>query len=343
MENVATAVELALIAERYIVLQTSSYEVCFGRFKEMLSKTFGIEDVVEVDLEAEDYDFSSITRQMASENQLHSVVVWRNLEKLGRAVAKKNNILRVLDQLARHGTLRSREQLDEPLEFGEYTVRKPEKFMIVPIIENGASMPNINPHIKSRFWFSQLYLPQEKEPPFAETFSAEDLLQARMLLKQVFVKALITEYVCSLLVFTRLHRLCSLAPLTTRPSLEALDGIVDLAKALVVVKSQNKRKIERNPDKPECLYVIPEHVKIAYRKIGYWLVNWETNKTFLSGHNTAQKKTELSILTGDWYGSEWPYVKDYLHKHTSQQDVRSTTGFSNPIVEDVLSQVRPPL
>lgn len=344
MENVATALELGFIAQRNLVLQTTNYNLCLDKLKEILSTNYSIDNVVEIDLAAIDCNFEEMVEHMVYDGgKVHDVVVWRNLENIPKDIAKKNALLKVLNQLDQNNSLKARNEGNEETELGNCSIRRPLLFMIIPIIVNKKKMPNINPQVKNRFWFSQLYLARLKEPPFRKSSSREQVSQARLTFHKVFMNALITEYVCSLIVFTRSHRLCSLAPLTTRPTLEALDGIMDLSKALVVLQRRQEKEMGKSPPEDSGLYVIPEHVKVAYRKVGYWLVNWETNAVFEKGGSTAQKKNEVSILTGDWYGSDWAYVNDYLKKFASKRSNHSTTGYTNPIVEDVLSQVRPPI
>lgn len=299
-----------------------------------------MEDVVEVDLlECEDY--SDLVAKMVKRTegefpQLYNLVIWKNLEKVKVDLKAKNKLLKVCDELDRYGTLASRNLgEDEPFKFGGFYVKKPNFFLVVPIIRAGSSLPKTHPQVKDRFWFCQsVTMPAQNQT--TELPLHDSIVEARRRLPQVYANPEIQEYICSLLVFTRTHRLCSLAPLSTRPSFRALNGIMDFAKTLVVWN---------NLDDDKQLFVTPEYIKLAYRKIGYWLVDWETNPTFCDESQEAElrKQTEISMLTGDWYGSEWGAASDYMKKYATTKDKDSTTGFTNKIVEEVLESVQPPI
>lgn len=336
MENLGLALQLALIAQRDFAIQTNEYLVCVDTLRQIAAERFGIDSIVEVDLQDLDVDFERITESMVKEDGvLHNIIIWKNLENLQLDLGKKRNLLRVLDQLSRYGKVSSRGLDEQPLQFGGQMVQKPPLCVVIPVIQNGEHMPRINPQIKSRFFFSQLYLPTENDT--IKLFTSQQLiLEMRELMKTVYVKATVQEYVFSLFVFTRSHRLCSLAPLTSRPPLSGREDVLLLARALVAVQHFGH---------DEALYMTPEHVKVAYRKVAQWLVDWETNPIFngTAEEDSYRKKMEVSMLTGDWFGSEWRYVDNYLTKNASTKDENSTTGFTNPLIEDVLMSVQPPI
>lgn len=337
MDTLLTAVALAFIAERNFVLQTDSYDFAQRKLREGLKDVFGVEDVVQVDLETCAGDASALAHLMIRPmddgvGELRQVVVWKGLEKVHRAV-DKNNIVDVLSALERYDTLALRLlSREEPLDLGGMKVLRPAHVLVVPIIVLGDGVAPVHQHIKDRLWFSQTLFEGQELHTF-DPVSVESILRARERLRKVYVKPTVQEYVCSLLVFTRSHRLCSVAPLTTRPSLRAHDGILSLAKALVVWA---------NMDNARALFVTPEFCKVAYRKVGYWLVNWETNDVFKSG-DEYRRRFEISMLTGDWYGSEWRHVKGYMDSFASERDPLLSTGFTNAIVDEVLVLVRPPM
>lgn len=335
MENLGLALQLALISKKDFVIQTTDYHDCLNSLKCLASEGFNIDDIVEVDLQALDVDFNAIAETIINpEGFVYSMIIWKNLETVKLDFDRKRNLLRVLDELSRYGKVSSRNTDHEPFQLGDRMVRKPPICILVPIIVNGTHMPKINPQIKSRFFYSQLYIPQDGDESKLQS-SEVDILLARCRLETVFVKATVEEYAFSLFVFARSHRLCSLAPLSSRPPLSARENVLLLAKALVVARSADD----------ERLFVTPEHVKVAFRKVASWLIDWETNPLF-SGDGEKddyRRKMEISMLTGDWFGSEWRHVENYITKNTSKPDNNSTTGFTNPLVEDVLLSVQPPL
>lgn len=335
MEYLDLALQLALIAKRDFVIQTSDYEACVKSLKYIATEGFGIEDIVEVDLKELDVSFEAIAESIVnSDLMVYSMIIWRNLENVELDFERKRNLLRVFDQLSRYGKVSSRNKDTEPFQLGNRMVRKPSLCICIPVIVNGAHMPRIDPQVKSRFIFSQLYYPIKNDSIAFDT-SREDILSARSRADGVYVKATVEEYASSLFVFTRSHRLCSLAPLSSRPPLSARENVILLAKALVLARSTDD----------ERFFVTPEHIKIAYRKVAQWLVDWETNPIF-NGTNEEEdyrRKMEISMLTGDWFGSEWKHVESYLKQNASAGDPNSTTGFTNPLVEDVLMSVQPPI
>lgn len=343
MENVLTALQLCFIAQRNFVWLTNKPQTCIDYLRRISTETFSIHDIVEIDLlQCQNSIYQDITDQMVIREEgcqprLHEIIIWKNLERMDLAFEGKNALVRIFNELEQYNTLRSRGRDGaEPFQFGNYTVVKPELCCVVPIMELGDCPPKIHHHIKDRFWFAQYCYLTDKTPTLPSIESGRlKVLEARHELGQVYANPQIQEYICSLLVFTRSHRLCSLAPLTTRPTFKALEGIMLLSQALVVLKSKDESQ----------LYVTPEYVKVAYRKIGYWLVDWETNCLFNndSPDSMYQKKMELTILTGDWYGSEWSSAEQYMFDFATTKDKNSTTGFTNKIIEDVLLSVRPPL
>lgn len=338
MEHVQSALAISLIAERNFVVQTNRYQLFVDAFSQILRLHFGFHDIVEIDLK-QAYDSGNceeIVDAMVNEDgKLHRVVIWKNLELLDtKNLRCKNALVKILSELEQYDTLASRHNKADRFPFGKYSVTKPDLFVVIPVIQIGTRLPKIHQHLKERFWFSQSCFMSEKPHQRLLLLSGDEILQARLLLPSVYAKPTIQEYILSLLVFTRSHRLCSLAPLTTRPTSRTLDSIMELSKALVVWKNRHKT---------QTLFVTPEYCKVAYRKIGYWLVDWETNQLFNGKEDEYRKQMEISMLTGDWYGSEWKCVEDYLEKHTSAEDKSLSTGFTNRVVEEVLGSVMPPI
>lgn len=342
MENVQIALSLSLIAQRNIVIPTNDVKVCSKEVKSLLRDHFELQDVIEIDLlQCQDDLYLKVTQKMVKVEEgkfptLHGAVIWKNLELLDMSRDLKNSIVQIFDELEEYNTVALRKKAPgEPFRFGDFQVRKPKMHLVIPILDANRRLPQTYQAIKNRFWFAQsCYF--SSNIMVSPAYEKLDLLKCRQLLESVYVKPSIQEYVCSLLVFTRSHRLCSIAPLTTRPSFVALEGIITLAKCLVLWSSRGYGK---------SLFVTPDNVKVAYRKIGYWLVDWETNRVFndTTPEVEYQKKFEISMLTGDWYGSEWPLVEAYLQGHKSKLDWSSSSGYSNKIVDEVLHQVLPPI
>lgn len=341
MENVITALQLCLIAQRNLVLLANKPQQCIDNLREV-SRDLGITDITEIDLlQCQDNIYENITNQMViaeegKQPRLHEITIWRNLESVDLSFECKNSLVQIFNELEKYNTLRSRDHETEPFKLGSYTVAVPELCCVVSVMKSADCLPKLHHHIKERFWFAQYcYLSDTvvELPKFGS--NRQDILDSRAAIANVHVHPQIEEYVCSLLVFTRSHRLCLIAPLTTRPTFRALNGIILLAKTLVVLKSAQQKQ----------LYVTPEYVKVAYRKMGYWLVDWETNFLFESEEPDLEyrKKLELTILTGDWYGSEWSCAQQYMFDFASTKDRKLTTGFTNKVVDDVLQSVRPPL
>lgn len=342
MENVQVALNLSLIAQRNIVIPTNDVKICTEEVKSVISQDFGLQDVIEIDLlHCQDDLYNQVTRKMVKLEEgtfptLHEVVIWKNLEFLDMSLDLKSSIIQIFDELEEYNTVALKKKAaGEPFDFGEYKVQKPSMHLVIPIMDASRRLPQTYQTIKNRFWFAQsCYISSNLRASHAhETL---DILESRQLLQSVYVKPSIQEYVCSLLVFTRSHRLCSLSPLTTRPPFAALEGIMVLAKCLTLWTNRTQET---------ALFVIPDNVKVAYRKIGYWLVDWETNSLFNETTFEAnyQKKMEISILTGDWYGSEWSLVENYLEGYRSKLDWSTSSGYSNAVVDEVLRQVLPPI
>lgn len=343
MENVRTALKLCYIAQRNFVLLTDDTNLCIRQLRREVSELYGIEDIVEIDLLRCDEDFyRDVTNRMVmleegQKPRLHQLILWRNLEHAKLDLNRKNSIVQIFNELDQYDTLRSRSRkADEPFKFGEYMVVKPPLFCVVGVMQAGEALSKLHHQIKDCFWFAQ-YCGMDGQSNCIQVEDDErsKVLRDRAALQRVFAKPQIRQYICSLLVFTRSHRLCSLAPLTTRPTLRAQEAIMQLAKALVVLQSKQDSE----------LFVTPEYVKVAYRKIGYWLVDWETNELFQDSScgSDYRRRMELTILTGDWYGSEWESSQEYMESFRSFPDESSTSGFTNLLVEDVLLSVKPPL
>lgn len=338
MNNLRTSLSLALIAKRDFACVTNDYEQCVHLVVSFLRSYDDSLTFTEIDILKGYRDLASEMTYNTSSNVsvLHNIVIWKNLEGLQLDLVAKSGLLEAFNQLNRYYTVEaSRTPCHTPIDFQGTKVLKPEIFLIIPVMQLGLTMPKIDNLIKERFWFCQSVFFEANQRPNIEPWDW-DLEECQNTLPRVFFDPEVREYVSSLMVFTRSHRLTSIAPLTSRPTFNATVAIIDLAKALVVWNNRYSH---------DRLFVTPDYVKVAYRKVCYWLVDWETNKTFISESKEAEheKRMQISILTGDWYGSEWHCVKSFLKEFESTQDPKTTTGFRNKIVDDVLESVLPPI
>lgn len=96
---------------------------------------------------------------------------------------------------------------------------------------------------------------------------------------------------------------------------------------------------------PSSLFVTPTFVKVAFRKVTYFQVDWELDTIFSRSWTGPEehRRQEISMLTGDWYGSEWVFVERYIDEHRSRVSEQSPTGYTNSVVEEAISRVRPPI
>lgn len=335
MDNVQTALALGFLAERNVAVNTDSFDEFRLRLDPVIENNFGVSAVDFDFLTSTDF-YNDLVLRATVNGKLANILVLKNLEKIHLTMFQRLGVLKFLNEVERFGTIASNKSDQRCVRFSngaEYEV--PELCMILLVCEVGDSVPFIHQHVKERFWFCQLYS-TSMDPEYNADSLQQKILELRSRLPEVYMGPTVKEFISTLLTFTRSHRLCSLSPLYTRPSFRALEGIHDLACALAIWKAR---------DEPSSVFVKPELVKIAYRKVGYWLVNWETNKYFEKGSNGQDevRRTEISILTGDWYGSAWSKVVSYLGEHESEKDWSSATGFTNSIVEEVLLEVAPPL
>lgn len=335
MDNVHTALALGFLAERNVAVNTDSFNVFRLRLEPVVQNCFGV-SAVDFDFLASTDFYNDLVLRATVNGKLANILILRNLEKIQLSMFQRLSILKFLNEMEQFGTVASSKCLKKSVRFSNgYEYDVPELCMILLVCEVGDSVPFIHQHLKERFWFCQLYS-TSMDPEYNEGGVQQLIVELRSRMSEVYMGPTVKEYISTLLTFTRSHRLCSLSPLYTRPTFRALEGIQDLACALAVWKAR---------DKSGAVFVTPELVKIAYRKVGYWLVNWETNKFFVKGSNGLEeiRRTEISILTGDWYGSAWSKVMHYLGEHESEKDWASATGFTNSIVEEVLLEVAPPL
>ncbi|KAI5963073.1 uncharacterized protein KGF55_002865 [Candida pseudojiufengensis] len=323
-----------------------------------------------------------------------NIILWKNLQKLDLIEYKRlyKLILQVDNYNMNSSKLLSNLPSNFTINKRIIQVYKPKLFTIIPFLEYDLFDNKIYNFLKEQFWLSVNFpiisdLNSNIMSKFKIIPNTQDvLLNLRSQMDKVFISPEIKSYIYSLVVFIRCHRIASLSPKSVRISTIAIEYIHNFCKALVLwkkflsidehphdttfdekieekittitsdddtgVTATSTTDIEMNPDD---LFVTPEYVKIAIRKIGYWLVDWEYNTKFANtndykfSNNEEQtkilenKKLEISMLTGDWYGTDYYHANDYLKGYKHKKDYDSPTGFTNKIIEDCISSVRPPL
>lgn len=351
MSEIYTSLSISLIARRNFVIHTRDYNQTLAHTNEVIGPLFEPDQTGVIDLLAQvqnepnqEVAIQNIAREMLVKQEdgtyrLKTILIWKNLEFVP-AEFQRHRLNRLLDEINEFDTVESRLKRNDFIRVsGLGPIHKPSLFCIVPIVTIGNTRRKFDQYLKQHFWFSQL----DFHPPLTTEHESylETIYKLRSMMRQVFASPDIQRYVYSLVIFTRTHRLCLLAPIETRVPTGTIDSIETLAKCLVLWQ-QYLKKLD-----PPRLFVTPEFCKVAYRKIGYWLVDWETNNLFNDPApdetTEALKKLEINVLTGDWYASEYHYVKKYLEKYRSLQDESSSVGFLNLLVEDVLDSVRPPI
>lgn len=319
---------------RFVVASSHCDETCTAIEGALQDRCgFAPEDVITIDLSQHESVLQMVLRS-SHETQLCNAVIWRNVHKKSQQFQRQ--LAKLLAELDGYD-LRGGDQN----EYAGYKSRTaagvevfiPSLFSIVLVVDIEEYHSKIHPALKSKFWFVTHHEIEEtthRQLPSHVPF--QDLIRLRRdQWSKIYVSPMIKGYIYSLIVQMRTHRLTGLllrgAGLTTR----SLEAIEDLAIALVVWSEY--------PD-----YVTPDHVQIAAQKVGYWLVEWETNETHKP--KTANEKRiqmiELGMRAGDWYGCDEAAITAYLEE---SRPVRGNTplGMTNRIVEDALAQVQHPL
>lgn len=161
-------------------------------------------------------------------------------------------------------------------------------------------------------------------------FTLEHISTLRAAKARVFVHPDIKKYILSLIVQSRNHRLTLLSPKRARLPTFAYDYTLNVSMALVVLKRNILLR----------LFLTPEFVKMAFRNVAHWLIDWEHGA---DSEPPELRKVHINMLSGDWYASESSAVEAYIEKSKGVRDDSSPTGYSNVVVEDSLSMVIPPL
>ncbi|CAI5760575.1 unnamed protein product [Candida verbasci] len=319
---------------------------------------------------------------------LKNLIIWQNLQLLSDSQFKLlYKLILQLDQFEMIENYNNNKIVIEIDKFDNIDtdqthieIIKPELFSIVLFLDVNLYSNKIYMLLKEKFWFSIYWNTEEgvkngiekvKTKVDSDIGYTEMILKLRNKLDTVFVAPDIKRYIYSLAVFTRCHRLASISPKTVRISTQVIDYVLDLSKVIVLWNnkdqflSKKQGQISNSTVENQELYVTPTVVKTAFKKVCYWLVDWEYNKQFLPKQTQKQetestdqvsevhqeqdklseynKQLQIAFLTGDWYGCDYYYVDKYLKKHENELKRDSSTGYTNKLIDDVLNSVRPPL
>lgn len=340
MNVLTTALELAFVSSSRFAIVTGS----LLPYLENAVVAHGLK-ANEVDLVEKRDQLNTLGYYLNTTN----VLILRNVQKL--TTNEQRQIYEWLDVLDNKFRQEKRRRSNDKLHRrAEDTTEKEETlendpseypFTVILVVHIGNSKPKVYQNLKEKFLFSinchkEFHSLQEIEQIQLHQYDdgISKLIDA---LEKVFVHPDIKKFIYSLVVQLRNHRLTSLSPKTSRLPTFVLDYALLLTIALVVWKSRevilSKSGVTRR------LFATPDFAKLAFRKVAYWLIDWEMD---FDGDDIL-KSLEINMLTGDWYGSDYKYVKEYIRDCRGVRDDSSPTGYTNRIVEDTIAKVAPPM
>lgn len=345
MNNLYTSIALGLIAEERIVLTTNDYVHAFTLTKELLVSKCGFREadinVVDVQQSVKKGKTGVLDEMVLRDDgdTFAKVVIWQNLEKVSKD-QQKNELVPLLNDLDGYDTGGLPTERLESVKICGRTLKKQDLFVLVLIMESEQAQQTTYQYLKERLWFAQHH--HHDVGALTDDLTVHRDFQAWIntlkyqIFPRVYVAPDILRYIYSLVVHARNHRLCSLDPFHSRLSPRSLHAITKLARALVAFR--------RGSD--EDLFVTPDFCKIAMRKVGYWLIDWESHSSFAPGAEQQNnfldynRRIEISMLSGDWYGSDYTYVERYIDSCRSHGNPRQC---KNRVVEDAINTVHPPM
>ncbi|KAK6460813.1 hypothetical protein DFJ63DRAFT_337559 [Scheffersomyces coipomensis] len=361
MDNIFTALSLSLMDRKRFVISTSNVNTLIKLLVNgILRKVckFNESQIEVIDLLEYSNEEELIRRCVkeieGGEYELKNILIWKNMQKVKPELQKILYML--LTKIDLYDTNESRHN-PKPVILKGYTINRPSLFTSITVLDNKLYHMKIDQYLKAKFWFSINYVFEPNHEyetknivfPLENLTYIENILYLRNSIQKVYVKPDIQRYIYSLVIQVRNHRLCSLAPRQTRLSTRSIDDVLNLSKAMVVWQRHTS----------DDLFVTADFVKVAMRKIGYWLVDWEYNTLYTSKEllpdrsanfdaeqveeKDYQRRMEISMMTGSWFGSDYDYVKKYLLKSESTKDDSTPTGVTNIIIEEALVAVRPPI
>ncbi|KAI5964458.1 hypothetical protein KGF57_000950 [Candida theae] len=399
MERVYTAVSISLFTNKRLAIYCDTQAHSINNFIEYILQPNGFNEgsYTVIDLlqyvTIEDILHQSTTTSSSSNRdgslQFKNVIIWQNLQHLDNT--RQKQLYQLILQIDNYGKSSStNKNLPTTISTNNHVFKviKPSLFTIIPFLEYGLYDYKIYPYLKEMFWSSVTFpttTAYNKLVNLIPNYQSA-ILKSRCKMDTVFISPTIKSYIYSLIVFIRCHRLASLAPKSVRVPTATVSYMEDYCKSLVLWRRQlqsnrtsmtdttviddEENVLEKTAtaavdleleEEEAGLFVTPEYVKIAIRNIGYWLVDWETNRKFantkdlkadakISDTSNAQnetvlsnKKLEISMLTGDWYGSEYYCANEFLKSYKATRDDESPTGMTNRLVDDAIEEARPPL
>lgn len=317
------ATSIALINNHNFILNTNvigelPYE--FTTFTYDL-KWFNSESFIEAITEVRDHKL-----------YLKEIVVLQGLDAI--TVDHQKQLVVLLDQLNGYDRNDTKQSRNEYVEVNGIKVYRREFNIFIGITNN--KLIKLDKNLKEKFWFSHYYSPDTKDVGVINDYK-QKLLTIRHNIDKVYQSPEITGYIYSLVIHIRNHRLSTMNMIQTRLHTRVIHQVSLLAKSIVAWSNYEAICLGQFD-----LFVTPSTVQLAMRKVGYWLVDWESSN-LLDGTDEERKKLVVNMLVGEWYGSEWQFVKEYLQSKKSHVDHKSSTGWTNSIIEDVLDNVRPPI
>lgn len=350
MDNLYIALSLSLLRNRRFTICSNSAQTTsfFNKLIVQQVCQFEKNQVCEIDFldvfkhKSLDHLLIAMTNYADNEYVFKNVVIWKNVAQLSKEHQKE--LYGFVTKIDKYDMNASRLDYDPHVAMNNLEIRRPDLFTIVLMVEHQHYEHKIFQQLKEKFWFSTNYEFQSERECITEAsaivYSAPSYHKFISALRRdwssIYVSPDIKRYIYSLIVHVRNHRLASLSAMQTRLPTQTIDAVRELCIALVLWQVVEDDK-----------YVTPDFVKVALRKVGYWLVDWEYNTKYVTeqGDDSSEylKRLELSMLTGDWYGSDYAHIQKYLAESKSKPDQSSPTGFTNTIIEDSLRAVRPPL
>ncbi|KAG5419784.1 hypothetical protein I9W82_001664 [Candida metapsilosis] len=395
MERVYAALSISLITNKRFTIYCDNAIESTAHFIEDILQPCGFNDEQYTIIDLLEYkNIEDILHQSTILNtngdlEFKNTVIWQNLQQLDQLRQKQlyKFILQVENYNKNLSSCDS-QSVTITSNGSSFNVVKPLIFTIIPFLEYNLYNNKIYPYLKEMFWSSVTI------PPVTTTYNEfvhfvpeykSTILQLRSKIDMVYVNPTIKSYIYSLIVFIRCHRLASLAPKSVRVPTATITYVEDFCKSSVLWRRQlqsnrismtdttvattsndeNENVLQKTAtaaadlelEQESELFVTPEYVKIAIKIVGYWLVDWETNRKFANTEDLKldendditlkktldNKKLEISMLTGDWYGSEYYCANELLKGYKAKRDVKSPTGMTNRIVDDAIEEVRPPM
>lgn len=264
---------------------------------------------------------------------IYEIVVLKNLDRIGDSFQR--DLVRLFNGLKEYDSNLSRLEPKDHVVINGKKIFKSEYRCFIGINTISETPVKLYKNLKECFWFSQFEQEKAEDWKVIDNYR-ETLSLVRQNIDNVYMSPEILSYITSLIIHTRNHRLNTINQIQTRLHTNTIEKIIKLSKSIVAWKNPNTKD----------LYLTPQICQLAFRKIGYWLVDWENSQIFNSIQDKDSEKRRqliINMLAGEWYGSEWKYVKQYMKDHESKFDENSNTGFTNSIIEDVIINVRPPI